>query len=44
MLKEKKLGVNFLVVLLLICFPFILCSQERYNEGLLKTRNKKRDN
>ncbi|QOG03873.1 tetratricopeptide repeat protein [Flavobacterium sp. MDT1-60] len=41
MLKEKKLGINFLVVLLLICFPFILCSQQRHNEGLLKTQIKK---
>ncbi len=41
MLKGKKIGVNFLVVLLLICFPFILFSQERHSEGLLKTAIKK---
>jgi signal transduction histidine kinase len=36
MLREKKTGINFLVVLLLIFFPFILFSQKRFNDSLLK--------
>ncbi|MBP1224828.1 tetratricopeptide repeat-containing sensor histidine kinase [Flavobacterium sp. 1355] len=36
MLREKKTGINFLVVLLLFFFPFILFSQKRLNESSLK--------
>ena len=42
MLKEKELGINFFVLLFLICFPFILFSQKSLNEDLLKTEIKKK--
>lgn len=42
MLKEKKLEINFLVILFLVCFPFILFSQRSPKEDLLKTEIKKK--
>jgi signal transduction histidine kinase len=43
MSKEKNIGINFFVVLFLICFPLLLFSQEDPNHVLLKAeiRNKK---
>lgn len=41
MLKEKKLRINFSLVLLLIGFHFTIFSQENLNEVLLRTEIKK---